>query len=605
MTQAGGNKVINYLRRTLCADAHAGAPDEQLLEQFVAQRDEAAFAALLRRHGPMVWGVCRRLLTHHQDAEDAFQATFLVLAGKAASIRRRKLVANWLFGVARRAALNVRAMRTRRTRQEQLCGNLPDVPAPLETSRDDVRTVVDEELARMPEKYRLPLLLCGLEGMTHAEAGQHLGWPTGTVAGRLSRGRALLRTRLFRRGVTAPAALTTVFAPDAASAAVLPLVAASVRNAAAFITVGKPAAAVVAPAVATLMRRVLWKMFLSRLWTATALVAALAVTLGGAGVVWYRTPSKEASPTVQGSVAPKRLPSPVAVHSGSRRPAPKTAGKPAIRLPTDPDAVVLRMDRSVDFSTTLRTVLTVYADGRVVAEVPDGVVSLAPTDLTQYAKSQMVADDPDGDPDPPNTKRLEGRLSTQELEELLRFALHDEEFFDFDAGAVRAAIRDQYQADGSATDSTDATTTSFRIQTADRNHEVSWSRLDKAAWDFPKVERLLQLHAVDRRLSQVFYVVLAGGPEPVQAAAAKMNELVRPYYDLYPDAPRLTAADLFRVSPSADGAGMEFTFSRNRDKAVRHPLFEVSIAVPPQGEPTLRYVMPPSNLARSPDRRPP
>src|SRR5262249_22555061 len=181
MTSADGNTVISYLRMTLCAGKWGGAPDEELLEQFVTQRDEAAFAALLRRHGPMVWGVCQRLLAHHQDAEDAFQATFLILARKAAVIGRRQLLANWLFGVARRAALNMRAMRARCARREQSCGDLPDVQATNETPWDDVHAILDEELARMPAKYRLPLLLCSLEGMTHADAGKCLGWPTGTV----------------------------------------------------------------------------------------------------------------------------------------------------------------------------------------------------------------------------------------------------------------------------------------------------------------------------------------------------------------------------------------------------------------------------------------
>src|SRR5262249_2065020 len=152
MTSADGNTVISYLRMTLCAGARAGAPDEELLEQFVTQRDEAAFAALLRRHGPMVWGVCQRLLAHRQDAEDAVQATFLILARKAAAIDRRRLLANWLFGVARRAALNLRAMRARYARHEQSCGDLPDVQAPVETPWGDIHAVLDEELARMPAK---------------------------------------------------------------------------------------------------------------------------------------------------------------------------------------------------------------------------------------------------------------------------------------------------------------------------------------------------------------------------------------------------------------------------------------------------------------------
>src|SRR5262249_13621686 len=241
------------LRRTFCAVACAGVGDEELLEQFVAQRDEGAFAALLRRHGPMVWGVCQRLLVHRQDAEDAFQATFLVLACKAAAIGRRKLLANWLFGVARRAALNVRAARRRREHHEQSWGDPPDMAAALETPWADVRGELDEQLARLPDKYRLPLLLCGLEGMTHAEAGKYLGWPTGTVAGRLSRGRELLRARLLRRGFTVPvAALIAALAPDAASAAVPPELLASVRKAVTLVSASTSAAVVVSPTAATL-----------------------------------------------------------------------------------------------------------------------------------------------------------------------------------------------------------------------------------------------------------------------------------------------------------------------------------------------------------------
>src|SRR5260370_16170194 len=155
MGLADGDTVIGHLRRTLCADVLDRAPDEELLNQFVAQRDEAAFAALVRRHGRMVWGVCKRVLVQRQDAEDAFQATFLVLACKAALIGRRKLLANWLFGVARRAALNMRAVRARRTRHEHVCGDPPDVAVMLETPSDDLRPVLDEELSSRPQSYRL------------------------------------------------------------------------------------------------------------------------------------------------------------------------------------------------------------------------------------------------------------------------------------------------------------------------------------------------------------------------------------------------------------------------------------------------------------------
>jgi hypothetical protein len=345
-------------------------------------------------------------------------------------------------------------------------------------------------------------------------------------------------------------------------------------------------------------------MFLCRLLTATALMAALALTLVAAGAMGHRTASTETPLSAPVAFAQKRFRPPVAAHSlwpvpGQTLVATATPGKPGVRLPADANAVVLRMDRSVDTAAGPRMVLTIYADGRVLAEVPDGLLSLAAEDLTQHAKGRADAAGPAGNPGPQKSKVLDGRLCARELEEVLRFALHDQEFFEFDQAEVKAAIRDKYQSDGNVRDSTDATTTGFRIRTADRNHEVRWSRLGKAAWDFPKVERLLQLYAVDQRLSQVFYVLLAGGPERVEAVVEKMNGLVQDYYCRYPDAPQLTAADLFRVTPSADGSQLEFIFSRNKDKKVRNPLFEVVIVVPQQGgEPTIRHVIPPGKRGR-------
>lgn len=594
MAAADGSSIISHLRRTLRADVLECAPDEELLERFVAQRDEAAFAALIRRHGPMVWGICQRALVHRQDAEDAFQATFLVLVRKAATIGRRKLLANWLFGVARRAASNLRAMRARRARHERLCADPPDIPVIRESHGGDTRVALDEELARMPAKYRLPLLLCGLEGMTHAEAGKHLGWPTGTVAGRLSRGRELLRSRLLRRGITASAAvLTNALAPDVALTAVPPqLVATSLRSAAILVG-GKSAAVGLSPTVTSLMHYVLMKLFLARLCATAALMAALAISLAGAGAVWHSKPSPKV-PLADPASLPQKP-----IHAAATPPVAASApGSSAIRLPTDANAVVLRMDRSVDSSPGPGMVLTIYADGRVVAEIPDGLASLSPIDLTRYARDHVRAPDAGKRSEAQRRKVIEGRISAGELQEILRFALREQKFFELDPDAVRAAIRDNYKSDGRVSDSTDATTTGFRIRTADHDHEVQWFRLTKAAWDFPRVEGLLQLHALDRRLSRVFYVLLAGGPERVAAAVAKANELVLPYYRLYPDIPPLTTADLFMVTPFADGSGMRFTFSHNKDKLVRNPLFEVSLDVPEQGEPRLCYVIPPSKSFR-------
>ena len=176
-----------------------GAPtDAELLARWAIHPDPAILEQLVRRHGGMVLGVCRRVLGHSADADDAFQATFLVLVRKARTLTQPGQVAGWLYGVAFRIARRVRADRARRRRREaSMFIETPAPPAPDDTS--DLRRVLDEELARLPEKYRLPIVLCELEERTLDEAARELGWPKGTVAGRLSRGRNLLRSRLSRR----------------------------------------------------------------------------------------------------------------------------------------------------------------------------------------------------------------------------------------------------------------------------------------------------------------------------------------------------------------------------------------------------------------------
>ena len=162
--------------------------DGQLLDLFVRKRDEAAFAAVVRRHGPMVLGVCRRVLGNSTDAEDAFQAAFLVLARKAASIGRRSLLAQWLHGVAYYTARRLRRANARRAARER---PLADVREPVACDgvdlNEELLAILDEELGRLPERYRKPILLCDLEGITRREAARLIGCPEGTVAGRLAR----------------------------------------------------------------------------------------------------------------------------------------------------------------------------------------------------------------------------------------------------------------------------------------------------------------------------------------------------------------------------------------------------------------------------------
>jgi RNA polymerase sigma factor (sigma-70 family) len=183
--------VLHFLRGLFPASA-AAQTDRELLRGFAARRDESAFATLVERHGPLVWGVCRRLLRQQQDAEDAFQATFLVLARKAGSVPWREDAANWLYAVALRAARKVRARADRQRRLEGEVAMTPPIDAP-EGPDAETSAVLTEEVGRLPDKYRRPVVLCYLQGKSYGEAAQLLGWPEGTVSGRLARARELLR----------------------------------------------------------------------------------------------------------------------------------------------------------------------------------------------------------------------------------------------------------------------------------------------------------------------------------------------------------------------------------------------------------------------------
>src|SRR5262249_13941203 len=189
---------LQHLRRVLRDGA--GLTDGQLLKDYISRRDEAALAVLVQRHGPMVWGVCRRVLHNHHDAEDAFQATFLVLVRRAASIASPGLLANWLYGVAHQTALKARATAHKRKGREQQVADMPEPAAVEQDPWNDLRPLLDQELSRLPDRYRAVLVLCDLEGETRKEAARQLGLPEGTVGSRLARARALLAKRLAQRG---------------------------------------------------------------------------------------------------------------------------------------------------------------------------------------------------------------------------------------------------------------------------------------------------------------------------------------------------------------------------------------------------------------------
>ena len=281
------------LLRTL-VQAHGGdIPDAELLDRFATRRDADAFTALLSRHGPMVLGVCRRLLPDAHDAEDAFQATFLVLARRAHSLGKPELLGNWLYGVAHRTALKAKAEAARRrTRERRLAEGAAAEPAP-DLAWADLRPVLDEEVSRLPARYRAPFVLCYLEGKTNEEAARLLGCPKGTVLSRLAWARERLRARLTRRGVTLSATLfAAALAPGETLAAVPRALMSSTTRAA--------TAGVVSAKVAALAEGVLRAMLLGKLKLAGLFLLAVGIVAAGTGLLARRSGAAERPSTESG-----------------------------------------------------------------------------------------------------------------------------------------------------------------------------------------------------------------------------------------------------------------------------------------------------------------
>jgi RNA polymerase sigma factor (sigma-70 family) len=297
--QAGS--ILRHLRRLAGGHGAAQSPDRELLERFVSQRDETAFTALVERHGPLVMRVCRRVLADWQAAEDAFQATFLVLARKANSIARRELLSNWLHGVAYRVASRARVETAKRAhRQSQAEARKPEDPLSEVTARE-LCAVLDEEMTRLPQLYRLPLLLCHLEGQTRDQAASQLGTSVRTVTRRLERGRELLRVRLTRRGITLPAALLVAeLTAPTTSAAVPSLLAASTVKAAMLYAVGSTAGAS-SPEALTLAEGVLKAMSVSKLKIAVTFVVLFTIAGVGAYGLQERLHREESPPSAPDS----------------------------------------------------------------------------------------------------------------------------------------------------------------------------------------------------------------------------------------------------------------------------------------------------------------
>ena len=295
MAAAQINTLIQHLRRAVLLEDEAGRTDGELLESFICRKDEAAFAALVRRHGPMVLSVCRRIIGNHHDAEDAFQATFLVLARKASAVRPREMVANWLHGVACRTGLKARTSNAKRHVREQQAAKMPEPEAVQQELWHDLLPLLDQELNRLPKTYRLAIVLCDLEGKSIKEATRQLGWPQGTLAGRLARGRKWLAKRLANRGVLlSTGALAAIVSQRAAAANVPTALMMNTVQAATLLAAGQALpSGTISTRVAALAEGALKTMFLSKMISASVILFAAAMLLFGSARLMFSAPKVE------------------------------------------------------------------------------------------------------------------------------------------------------------------------------------------------------------------------------------------------------------------------------------------------------------------------
>jgi RNA polymerase sigma factor (sigma-70 family) len=275
--------VIQHLRRALLRqDAHE-LTDGQLLECFVSHCETTALEALVSRHAAMVWGVCRRILPDYHDAEDAFQATFLVLVRKAPSVTPREMVGNWLYGVARQTAMKAREKTARRRARERQVDDMPE-PAVFDQSPwSDLEPLLDQELSRLPDKYRTAIVLCDLEGNSRKKAAQQLGCPEGTLAARLARGRVMLARRLAARGLAVSGgALAGLLSHQAASACVPASLVSCTMKAVTLVATGQATTGIISAKAAALAEGVLKVMLLNKVKITSAVLLLIAVFVGGA-----------------------------------------------------------------------------------------------------------------------------------------------------------------------------------------------------------------------------------------------------------------------------------------------------------------------------------
>jgi RNA polymerase sigma factor (sigma-70 family) len=313
------SRIIGHLRKAAVLQEGDRLTDAQLLESFLVGGEEVAFEALVRRHGPMILGVCRRVLQDRHDAEDAFQAAFLVFLRKAAAIGKRKSLASWLYGVAHRTALQARkkaAQRRAKERQVEMAQKQPTGDNAIQ----DMLPLLDQEMSRLPDKYRVPIILCDLEGKTRKAAAQQLDLPEKTLSTRLDRARVMLAKRLARHGtILSSSALALAISQNMASASVPHALVSSTVKIASLVVAGKTgAAAAISAKVAVLTEGVVKTMLLTKLKTMAAVLVVVTALGTGVGTLGHmalaenqpatnlegeksRDRAKEAAPDEQGA----------------------------------------------------------------------------------------------------------------------------------------------------------------------------------------------------------------------------------------------------------------------------------------------------------------
>jgi RNA polymerase sigma factor (sigma-70 family) len=358
LTQAA-RQLLRHLSRQVETPPSS---DAQLLAQFVERRDEDAFAELVKRHGPMVLGICRRILQQVHDAEDAFQATFLLLARKAATIRSQDSLASWLGRVACRVALSAREKVARQQSSERQVTSMPPSDAGPDHGWEEVCKVLDEELHRLPTKYHAPLLLCYLQGKTYEEATQELRSPLGTLKKRLGRARELLRQRLVRRGISlSSAALAALLTEKTAPAAVTSsLFQATVREAVQFAAGQAPVSA----SVLNLVEGAQNAMRITKIKLLAAIIVMVSVLGGGGGALIYQAVAARPPAEIADAGEPS-APAP-------GDPAPPTS-RPVADVPMDPlpEGAIARLGTLRRRSATTFSAVAVSPDAKLLASADE------------------------------------------------------------------------------------------------------------------------------------------------------------------------------------------------------------------------------------------